>query len=312
MFSVYKITNLINNKCYIGSSIRVEERWKEHKRCAFNPNSKNYNYPLYQDIRKFNLTNFNFEIIKDDFNTVEEMRDYEAQMILYYDSLNNGYNQTLETKKPYLGTQNLISHNQRIRQQCAKVDKYNNILEVYQSYHDAARRNNLNGETRASSIREVCKGKVGSLDGLYFRDINEKGEIVQLPFKIPHGKKPLIRISLNDPSEEYFYDSISSAAKDLTNGNRRQIQLHLNGSSRFSTIQNYLLRELDIYGNIIENKILIEDKIKEYNNIHPLISGERHTIKEWCKIYNITTATYYYRLKKGMNQIEAITMKKRR
>ena len=31
MFSVYKITNKINNKCYIGSSIRVEKRWKEHK-----------------------------------------------------------------------------------------------------------------------------------------------------------------------------------------------------------------------------------------------------------------------------------------
>ena len=47
MHSVYKITNLINQKIYIGSSIRVEKRWKQHKIDAFNSNNKKYNYPLY-------------------------------------------------------------------------------------------------------------------------------------------------------------------------------------------------------------------------------------------------------------------------
>ena len=47
MFVVYKITNLKNNKCYIGSSIRVEARWREHKNVSQNPNNSQYNYPLY-------------------------------------------------------------------------------------------------------------------------------------------------------------------------------------------------------------------------------------------------------------------------
>jgi predicted GIY-YIG superfamily endonuclease len=47
MFTVYKITNLINEKAYIGSSIRVEERWKQHIAASNNPNSPRYNYPLY-------------------------------------------------------------------------------------------------------------------------------------------------------------------------------------------------------------------------------------------------------------------------
>lgn len=34
MYSVYKITNLTNNKSYIGSSIRVEKRWREHINCS--------------------------------------------------------------------------------------------------------------------------------------------------------------------------------------------------------------------------------------------------------------------------------------
>jgi len=37
---IYKITNLTNQKCYIGQSVRIEKRWKDHKREAFNTNSK--------------------------------------------------------------------------------------------------------------------------------------------------------------------------------------------------------------------------------------------------------------------------------
>lgn len=30
MIGIYKITNKINNKCYIGQSIHIEQRWEEH------------------------------------------------------------------------------------------------------------------------------------------------------------------------------------------------------------------------------------------------------------------------------------------
>lgn len=55
MFTVYKITNKINNKCYIGSSIRTEKRWKQHINASNNLNSPHYNYPLYQAFRKYGL-----------------------------------------------------------------------------------------------------------------------------------------------------------------------------------------------------------------------------------------------------------------
>ena len=35
MIGIYKIQNKINNKIYIGQSIEVEERIKEHKRIPF-------------------------------------------------------------------------------------------------------------------------------------------------------------------------------------------------------------------------------------------------------------------------------------
>ena len=32
MIGIYKITNLINQKIYIGQSINIEQRWKEHRK----------------------------------------------------------------------------------------------------------------------------------------------------------------------------------------------------------------------------------------------------------------------------------------
>ena len=92
MYSVYKITNLTNNKSYIGSSIRVETRWREHINCSQRLNDEKYNYPLYQAFRKYGIENFSFEILKDDFNSIEEMQQYEKDMILAYNSYNFGYN----------------------------------------------------------------------------------------------------------------------------------------------------------------------------------------------------------------------------
>ena len=55
MYTVYKITNKINNKIYIGSTNDITRRWREHKSHAFNPNCNDYNYPLQQAIRKYGL-----------------------------------------------------------------------------------------------------------------------------------------------------------------------------------------------------------------------------------------------------------------
>jgi len=42
MVGIYQITNLINSHCYIGQSVQIERRWKNHKITAFNKNDKGY------------------------------------------------------------------------------------------------------------------------------------------------------------------------------------------------------------------------------------------------------------------------------
>ena len=306
MFVVYKITNLIENKCYIGSSIRVEKRWRQHINTSNNPNSSQYNYPLYKAFRQFGIENFIFEIIADDFETIWEMEEYEQQMIDFYNSVKpNGYNQTRATHSNNLMHENRQKHNLEISQKCAKVDIHNNIIEVYKSYHDAARKNGYDGDSRATSIREVCKGHVSSLNGIYFRDLDNEGNIIPIVFKNSHSKKSLIAISV-DTQDELYFESITQAAEKL-NTDRTSISKCISGSQRYTIVKGYIIRELDLYGNIIENNIDIDERISEYNKRNPIIDGIRHDIPTWCNIYHIKQATVNARIRRGWSSINAIT-----
>ena len=309
MFTVYSITNLINQKKYIGSSIRVEKRWKQHQNDAFNPNSSKYNYPLYKAFRKYGIENFEFSILKDDFNNEKQMQQYQYNMIVFYNSYNNGYNQTYKTQQSTIAKENLNKYLQKISKKCAKVNINEEILEIYNSYHEAARKNGFNGDNTASHIRRVCKGELSNFHNLIFRDLDENNKIIHQQIKNFKGRKKIIGIKISDPTQEIFYDSISEAARSL-NLDRGSISKCIQGNQRYSHVGGYLWRQINIYGDIIEIIPTIEDFFNNYNEKNPLINGERHNINEWCKIFNISKSSFYARKRKGMNTIEALTKKK--
>ena len=73
MIGIYKITNLINNKCYIGQSIYIERRFAQHKspyEIARDPDK-----PLYQAFKKYGIENFSFEVLEE--CTQDELNDKE-------------------------------------------------------------------------------------------------------------------------------------------------------------------------------------------------------------------------------------------
>ena len=89
---IYKITNLINNHCYIGQSVNIAKRWVREKSDANNINSESYNTALSRAFRKYGIENFSFEIIEECDQTV--LNEREKYWITYYDSHHNGYNST--------------------------------------------------------------------------------------------------------------------------------------------------------------------------------------------------------------------------
>lgn len=94
MIGIYKVTNVLNNKVYIGQSQNISQRWIKHHNSPFNPNSGQYNTPFYRAIRQYGIDNFRFEVIEQ--CSIDDLNDREKYWIKYYQSNKNdkGYNLT--------------------------------------------------------------------------------------------------------------------------------------------------------------------------------------------------------------------------
>ena len=86
---IYKITNLINQKVYIGKTERdIETRWKEH--CRHIPQLQHL--PLYRALKKYGINNFSVEQIEECPSS--NLDEREIYWINFYDSYSKGYNCT--------------------------------------------------------------------------------------------------------------------------------------------------------------------------------------------------------------------------
>lgn len=76
MIGIYKYTNKINGKIYIGLSNDIQRRKNEHLTKA-NANDKVY---FHQAIRKYGINNFDFEVLEtfdiEDRNLMGEREKY--------------------------------------------------------------------------------------------------------------------------------------------------------------------------------------------------------------------------------------------
>lgn len=88
---VYKISNSVNNKVYIGQTIRpIEDRFKRHINDAMNEILDTH---FARAIRLYGPDKFSIEVI-DTALTQEELTQKEHDWIVYYNSIEDGYNET--------------------------------------------------------------------------------------------------------------------------------------------------------------------------------------------------------------------------
>jgi group I intron endonuclease len=91
--SIYKFTNKINGKSYIGQTIqKLENRFSQHKSQSKRKVKKNQHF--YNAIKKYGWENFIKEEILICFTDIKDLNQLETYFIDYFDTYNNGYNST--------------------------------------------------------------------------------------------------------------------------------------------------------------------------------------------------------------------------
>lgn len=124
---IYKITNSINNKLYIGQTITtIQERWSNHKSDA----RTNHNHTvLYRSMNKYGIENFNIIEICKVFNVDKtELKNILNSLEIYYIKLYNSTNR-------YFGY-NITSGGNNVDHMMKKVkqyDLYGNLIKIWDS-----------------------------------------------------------------------------------------------------------------------------------------------------------------------------------
>lgn len=92
---IYKITNLLTKQCYIGQSVNIQDRFKQHVKCGLGIDASATN-KLYKAMQQEGVWNFSFELMEECSRT--ELNEKEKFWIQMYQSDIYGYNSTSGNK----------------------------------------------------------------------------------------------------------------------------------------------------------------------------------------------------------------------
>lgn len=121
---IYKITNKLNNKSYIGkTTLSINERWKQH--CSDYKRRRNEKRPLYSAMEKYGIENFEIEEVEE--CSFEKVDEREIFWIEFFDTFSNGYNATRGGDGKFLIDRTMVLQLYQIHQNTTTVAKELNV-----------------------------------------------------------------------------------------------------------------------------------------------------------------------------------------
>lgn len=224
---VYKITNKINNKIYIGQTKNFKIRKRQHLKLYKN----NKNSLIDLAINKYGSNNFEWEVLKE-CQSQDELNFWETYYIEKFNAtdLNNGYNLKGGGAKPWLSEETKrkigdsqkgkLNHmyNKKSKENKSSKPLINLTLNIkYDSVMQCAKKENKS----FSHIAAVCRGVRGTCGGCVYRYLDKNNQIIEPKYsKAPHRK--LIRCV----ETNVIYQNCNDAKRKLGYGTSKHNEIH--------------------------------------------------------------------------------------
>ncbi len=255
---IYRITNIINGKAYIGETKQkdVQSRWKEHIRSITTLNGAT---ALICAFKKYGIDNFKFEVLIICFD--EDHLSYEVEYIKKYNTLKpHGYNISN-------GRLNTTAFNSKTFQEFlkAKRNEYNTSIVKVRSLDVSIREKMNNSEKWQNALKEKrvgggkphieeSKKKISESLKQYFSNNNEK-RISTLNIE---KHRDIMTKALGKPVEQYTLDnkyiatfpSVSFASRQ-TGVPKSTIKANIYGKTKKggNYVWKYVVEEIIMNGN---------------------------------------------------------------
>ena len=221
-FIVYKITCKINNKMYIGQTTEtLKQRFSRH----MGYQKDEHDTKFYRAVRKYRAENFYIEEL-DIAKNQTDLDEKELYWINKLDTVNNGYNS--KAVKGKCGGDTLSNHpNKEIISEKIRQSKL--------------------GDKNPMRINGGLKGERNGMFG-------KRG-------KEHHNSKKCVSISVDNPKDIKFFDSIRELQKYHNVTTDTMVSLRCNGKTK-SPYKGYYFK---YYEDYIEGQQTIESISKEKN-----------------------------------------------
>jgi hypothetical protein len=272
---IYKITNSVNGKVYIGQTTRnfykrynygadndIERIYKYHKKFKEN-NYGSYNKHLLESFEKYGLENFKINKYFDIAFTQEELDIKEIMYIQLYDSYKNGYNNTIGGQGSS-GREYITGIGNMLNKPVIQISKKGEFIKEWGSIAIASNELGINH----SRISQVCNHIYGrkSTGGFMwmFKDEYIISDKIKYQNNIgEYNKRKIVKLDLQGNFIELF-DSMSD--KKLKNDGFLSSKISQCCLGKRKTHKGYIW---------IYYEDFIDDKIPIYNSNH---NGENKAI----------------------------------
>lgn len=278
-YIIYKYTNIINNKIYIGQTNNEQRRKREHFSCSI----KKKKHKFHKAIDKYGIDNFKYEVMCYCKNR-HEADLMEIFFINKYDSFNNGYNMTIGgmgyngTKHPSYGRKHTLEERIKISQNrkglCLGENHKNYKNFEYYKNHPITRGNFKlmckNKGWNFNNFKEIYSNEKVSKSGnkKYFYEYIEDEKQTTII-----NKDNYMYYQLHGCERNYF---LKMCKKYQWNPNHF-IEQHI-GFKKNSNIKIYIY----IYNGLNTNKSICIRGDYKYYQTHSIF---RSSFKRTCKIY---------------------------